>query len=142
MHEIEKYCNDKWKDLNFEHEARVKSMEEDHEKSMKMLRQPPSQPTRCDQSNQTLSVKLSDQSQQTASVTFLNQFVQTPVIPVADQSLQVSVEELGPDSSEVAAVAALQIQVEQLKKKVAELMFENNRCHLSISNCTFAPQMM
>ena len=38
VHEIDKYCNEKFKALNDEHEAKVKSMEEDHEKSMKMLR--------------------------------------------------------------------------------------------------------
>ena len=31
----------------------------------------------------------------------------------------------------------LQVKIAQLKKEVAELVIENNRYHLAISNCTF-----
>ena len=41
------------------------------------------------------------------------------------------------NSCEVAAIEVLQAEVKQLKRKVAELVFENNRYHLSLSNCTF-----
>ena len=138
VHEIEKYCNEKFEDLNEEHEAKIKSMEKDHEKSLKMLRQPPSQPSLCDQSQQTLSQELINQSQQTAPGN-LDHLIQTFAIPTADLSSQTefSEEKLVPDSSEVAAVVAMQAQVEQLMKEVAELVYENNGYHLAISNCTF-----
>ena len=138
MHEIEKYCNEKFKALNDEYEAKVKSMEDDHEKSLKMLRQPPS-PTLCDQSLQTLPVQLTNRSQQTAPENFSDDSMQTPAISFADLPVQTEPidEELGPDGAEAVAVVALQAQLEQLKKEVAELVFENNRYHFAISNCTF-----
>ena len=138
MHEIEKYCNEKFKALNDEYEAKVKSMEDDHEKSLKMLRQPPS-PTLCDQSLQTLPVQLTNRSQQTAPENFSDDSMQTPAISFADLPVQTEPidEELGPDGAEAVAVVALQAQLEQLKKEVAELVFENNRYHFAISYCTF-----
>ena len=138
MHEIEKYCNEKFKALNDEYEAKVKSMEDDHEKSLKMLRQPPS-PTLCDQSLQTLPVQLTNRSQQTAPENFSDDSMQTPAISFADLPVQTEPidEELGPDGAEAVAVVALQAKLEQLKKEVAELVFENNRYHFAISYCTF-----
>ena len=138
MHEIEKYCNEKFKALNDEYEAKVKSMEDDHEKSLKMLRQPPS-PTLCDQSLQTLPVQLTNRSQQTAPENFSDDSMQTPAISFADLPVQTEPidEELGPDGAEAVAVVALQAQLDQLKKEVAELVFENNRYHFAISYCTF-----
>ena len=68
----------------------------------------------------------SGQSDQTSNVSLIEKSVQTGVI---DENSEV-------DSSEVTAIDALQAEVEQLKRKVAGLVFENNRYHLSISNCT------
>ena len=36
VEEIEKFCNDKFRDINDKHEARVKSMEDDHEKTLRI----------------------------------------------------------------------------------------------------------
>ena len=96
-------------------------------------------PTLHDQSQQTWSPELVNRSQQTAPATFVDDSVQTPVIPFTNLSVKTELidEELGPDSSEVATNVALQAENDELKKKVAELVFENNRYHLSISNCTF-----
>ena len=67
--------------------------------------------------------------------------MQTVAIQSADLSVQTEPNNeehvTGPDNSEVGGVVALQAQVKQLKKEVAELVFENNRYHLAISNCTF-----
>ena len=41
------------------------------------------------------------------------------------------------DGSEVAATVILQAESAELKKEVAELVFENNRYDFAISNCTF-----
>ena len=92
-------------------------------------------PTLRDQSQQTWSPELVNRSQQTAPATFVDDSVQTPAIPFTNLSVKTELidEELGPDSSEVA----LQAENDELKKKVAELVFENNRYHLAITNCTF-----
>ena len=37
VHEIEKFCNNKFMDINAEHVAKVKSMEDDHDKTLKLL---------------------------------------------------------------------------------------------------------
>ena len=58
---------------------------------------------------------------------------------VADQSVQTESndEESVGENAKAAAAVTLQAEVNQLKKKVAELVFVNNRYHLALSNCTF-----
>ena len=113
VEEIEKFCNDKFRDINDKHEARVKSMEDDHEKTLRML-------------------------SFMASVPSVDQCMQTLIIPVDNQSVHVSVDEGSVPSAEVATAAvALQVEVDHLRKKLTELVFMNNRYHLAISNCTF-----
>ena len=72
---------------------------------------------------------------------FHSKSMQTLAIQSADLSVQTESNNkepvTGPDNSEVGGVVALQAQVEQLKKEVAKLVFENNRYHFAISNCTF-----
>ena len=109
MEEIEKVCNDKFGDINDKHEAKVKLMEDDHEKTLKMLQlQPPS-----------LSL--------TASVSSVDQFMQPLIIPVNNQSVQVSVDEDSVPSAKFAAAVALQAKVDHLRKKLTELVLMNNR---------------
>ena len=82
-------------------------------------------PTLRDQSQQTWSPELVNRSQQTAPATFVHDSVQTPAIPFTNLSVKTELidEELGPDSSEVATNVALQAENDELKKKVAELVF-------------------
>ena len=136
---IKNHCKNFFTKLNDEHEAKLKVLEEEYDKNLRKLQQLPSQPTLCDQSLQTLPVQLVNRSQQTAPGNFSDNSRQTPTISFADLSVQTEPidEKLGPDSAEIVAVVALQAQVEQLKKEVAELVFQNNRYHLAISNCTF-----
>ena len=63
--------------------------------------------------------------------------MQTLVVPSADLSVQTESndEEHVPPSSEDDAVA-LHAEVDKLKRRVAELVYMNNRYHLSISYCT------
>ena len=131
VHEIEKFCNNKFMDINAEHEAKVKSMEDDHDKTLKLLHLP-------DQSPQP-SQEFVSRSQQTTPGIFVDNSNQTFANPSADLSVQTEQndEEPAPNSSEVAAIVDLQAEITQLKQNVAELVFENNRYHLAISNCTF-----
>ena len=94
--------------------------------------QPPSRPTPCDESQLSLSQGFVNRCQQTS--------MQTLAIQSTDLSVQTESnnKEPGtdPDNSEVDGVVALQAQVKQLKKEVAKLVFDNNRYHFAISNCT------
>ena len=135
---IKNHIKDFFTKLNDEHEAKVKMLEEEYGKNLLKLQQLPS-PTLCDQSLQTLPMQSANRSQQSAPGNFSDNSMQTPTISFADLSVQTEPidEELGPDGAEVVAVVTLQAQVELLKKEVAELVFQNNRYHLAISNCTF-----
>ena len=102
--------------------------------------QPPPRPTPSDKSQLSLSQEFVERSQQTSPGNFIHDSMLTIAILSADLSVQTwsNNEEpvTDPDNSEVGGVVALQAQVEQLKKEVAKLMFENNRYHFAISNCT------
>ena len=136
VHENEKFCNNKFMDINAEHEAKVKSMEDDHDKTLKLLHL--SRQTLPDQSPQP-SQEFVSRSQQTTPGIFVDNSNQTFANPSADLSVQTEQndEEPAPNSSEVAAIVDLQAEIAQLKQNVAELVFENNRYHLAISNCTY-----
>ena len=136
VHEIEKFCDNKFMDINDEYEAKVKAMKDDHDKTLKLLQQPLSWHTLTDKSPQP-SQEFVSRSHQTTPGKFKDNSVQTLAIQSANLSVQTESNEPDPDSSEVAAIEILQAEVEQLKRKVAELVFENNRYHLSLSNCTF-----
>ena len=90
-------------------------------------------------SQQSQSAQLARQSQQSARQSCVDQSVQTLHNHVADQSVQTESndEESVGESAKAAAAVTLQAEVNQLKKKVAELVFVNNRYHLALSNCTF-----
>ena len=103
--------------------------------------QPPSRPTPCDKSQLSLSQEFVKRSQQTSPGNFIHSSMQTFAIQSADLFVQTESNNeesvTDPDNTEVGGVVALQAQVEQLKKEVAKLVFENNRYHFAISNCTF-----
>ena len=85
--------------------------------------------------------QLVQQCRQSAHQPCGDQAVQTLHNIVADQALQTEpIDEVsGVDRTyeEAAAdVIIMKEEVAQLRKKVAELVFSNNRYHLSISNCT------
>ena len=104
-------------------------------------KQPPSRPTPCDKSQLSLSQEFVKRSQQTSPGNFIHSSMQTFAIQSADLFVQTESNNeepvTDPDNTEVGGVVALQAQVEQLKKEVAKLVFENNRYHFAISNCTF-----
>ena len=103
VEEIEKFCNDKFRDVIDKHEAKVKSMEDDHEKTLKMLQLQPLSLNQRDQCHQTLFEEL----QQKTFVSSVDQFIQTMISPVDNQSLQMSVDEDLVASAEVASAVAL-----------------------------------
>ena len=90
-------------------------------------------------SQQSQPAQLARQSRQSARQSCVDQSVQTLHNHVADQSVQTESndEEFVGESAEAAAAVTLQAEVNQLKKKMAELVFVNNRYHLALSNCTF-----
>ena len=90
-------------------------------------------------SQQSQSAQLARQSQQSARQSCVDQSVQTLHNHVADQSVQTESndEESVGENAKAAAAVTLQAEVNQLKKRVAELVFSNNRYHLALSNCTF-----
>ena len=63
----------------------------------------------------------------------------TQAIPFANLSMPTNSNngKLVPDSCRIAAATSMQAEVNQLKKEVTELVFQNNRYHLAVSNCTF-----
>ena len=89
MEEIEKFCNDKFRDVIDKHKAKVRLMEDDHEKTLKMLQLQPLSLNQRDQCHQTLFEEL----QQKTFVSSVDQFIQTMITPVDNQSVQMSVDE-------------------------------------------------
>ena len=138
VNEIEKFYNEEFAKLNDEHDIKLKMLEDEYSKNLSKLRLPPLHPSR-DQRCQTEFGQLTNRSQKTSPGNLTCSSMQTSAILSADLSVQTESnnEEPGPDSYQVAAIVAMQAQVDQLKKEVAELMFENNRYHLAISNCTY-----
>ena len=139
VNEIEKFYNEEFAKLNNEHDTKLKMLEDEYSKNLeKLLRLPPLHPSR-DQCCQTEFGQLTNRSQKTSPGNLTCSSMQTSAILSVDLSVQTESnnEEPGPDSYQVAAIVAMQAQVDQLKKEVAELMFENNRYHLAISNCTY-----
>ena len=96
------------------------------------------QPTQCDQIQQTLPPELANRSRPTTHGICIDNSMQTLVVPSADLSVQTESndEEHVPPSSEDDAVA-LHAEADKLKRRVAELVYMNNRYHLALSNCTF-----
>ena len=118
--------------LNDEHEVKLKLLEEDYDKNLLKLQLLPSPPIICDQSQQTFPPGLTNRSQQTAPENFSDNSVQTLTIPLLNLSVQTEFN----DDSYLTALK-LQVKIVQLKKEVSELVIENNRYHLAISNCIF-----
>ena len=92
-------------------------------------------------SQRSQPAQLAQQSCQSAQHPCVDQSVQTLHNHVADQAVQTeSIDEVSAVDriyDEAAAnVETLKEEVCQLKKKVAELVFSNNRYHLAISYCT------
>ena len=105
--------------------------------SSSMLMQPPSsRPTLSDESHLSLSQELAYLSQQTTPGNLFDPLNQILANSNADLSVQTESfnEQL---VAEAAAAVALRVEVDQLKKELAALVFMNNRYHLAISNCTF-----
>ena len=66
-----------------------------------------------------------------------NDVAKTRGISVVDHAAQTENVCVKAVANNAEVVAALQAQVDQLKQDVAELVFQNNRYHLAVSNCTF-----
>ena len=98
---------------------------------------PSSRPTLSDESQLSLSHELVYLSQQTSSGNLFDHSNPTLANATADLSVQTESYNEEFDNSEAAAAVALQVEVDQLKKEMAALVFMNNRYHLAISNCTF-----
>ena len=100
------------------------------------MQPPSSRPPLCDKSQLPLSQELVNSSQRTTPGNLLDHSIQTLASSTADLSVltESNNEELIADNS---AAVALQVEVDQLKEKVAALVFMNNRYHLAIPNCTF-----
>jgi len=85
--------------------------------------------------------QLAQQSRQSARQPCVDQAVQISHYNVADQAVQTeSINEVSGVHRIYDKAAANEVtlkeEVSQLRKKMAELVFSNNRYHLSISNCT------
>ena len=116
VNEIEKFYNEEFAKLNNEHDTKLKMLEDEYSKNLeKLLRLPPLHPSR--EKKKTSPGNLTSSSMQTSAVLSADLAVQT----------ESNNEEPVPDSYQVAAIVAMQAQVDQLKKEVAELVFENNR---------------
>ena len=90
-------------------------------------------------SQRSQPAQLTQQPRQPARQPCVDQSLQTLPMPFSDQSVQTESndEESVVESAEAAAAVTLYAEVNQLKKKMADLVFVNNRYHLALSNCTF-----
>ena len=90
----------------------------------------PSRPTHSDKSQLLLSQKLVNQPQQTKPGNPLDRSIQTLASLTADLSVQTKSNDEQPVavSSKVAAAVALQAEVDQLKKEVANNRTSNASC--------------
>ena len=83
--------------------------------------------------------QVTQQLQQSTCLPCVGQSIQTSHISLTEKSVQTEVidEKSEVNSCDAAAIEVVQAEVKQLKRKVAELVFENNRHHHALSNCTF-----
>ena len=99
----------------------------------------PSSPAKCGPSQQSFCLGEANRSHQTTPENLIKHSMQTQAIPFANLSMPTNSndEKLVPDSCGIAAATSLQAEVDRLGKEVTELVFQNNRYHLAVSDCTF-----
>ena len=115
--EIKTICNEHVLKLKAEHEAKLDILENDYETNLKILQEfeSPEKSSRCHQFQQTIPVPCNDQ------------VTQTQPSPVTDLSVQTDVKNFSSvgsqtDPIDIESVDDLQAKVDQLKKKMAELV--------------------
>ena len=116
IEEIKSYCNKYFEKLVNENEAKLKQLDEDYGDNLQKLQEYRDQPL-------PRTVSASTQCQTLSALTVRC----TEDGNVADDERDEEAALAKEDNNEVV----------QLKRRVAELTFTNNRYHLALSNCTF-----
>ena len=111
------FCNEYVEKLVNDHKAKLKQLDEDYDDNLKKLQEYRDQPL-----------------PRTASIQCQTSFPRT-VKCSGDGN------EADDEKDEAVDEAQDRVEIVQLKQKVAELTFTNNRYHLALSNCTLCPSV-
>ena len=112
IEELKTFCDEYFEKLVNEHDAKLKQLDNDYDDNLKKLQEYRDQPV-----------------PRTASILCQTSFPRTA-------KCSGDGNEADDEKDEAADEAQDRVEIVQLKQKVAELTFANNRYHLAVSNCT------